>query len=486
VSAATRRVGVIGGGPGGICLGIKLLEAGIDTFTIFERAPRPGGTWNHNSYPGCACDVPSALYSYSFEIKRDWSRPYGTQPEILAYFDACVAKYGLAPHLRLDTGVAAATWDDDGAVWRVTTDGGDEHEFDVLVGAVGMFGEPHRPAIPGLDSFAGTVFHSARWDHGHDLTGERVAVIGSAASAVQFVPEIARDVGWLGVFQRTPNWVLPKVDEPYSEEELERLRTDPDAMLALRAEVRARVDGAITFSDPKVLRLSEEAGRKNLAVVEDPDVRAALTPDFPHGCKRPLISNDWYPTFNRPNVELVTDRIERVDATGVVTDDGRYRDVDTIILATGFENTRYLATVDVRGRGGRRLADEWRDGAHAYLGITVSGYPNLFMLYGPNTNNGSILFMIECQVAYVLRALARLDRDGLAWIDVRPDVQVAYNEAIQDDLDAVEVWQASCNNYYRGPSGRIVTQWPHNMAEYEARTRARDDDAYEVGRLASA
>lgn len=477
----SRRVGVIGAGPGGIGLGIKLLEAGIDTFTIFERAPGVGGTWHHNTYPGCACDVPSALYSFSFEVKRDWSRPYGTQPEILEYFEHCVEAYGLAPHLQLGNGVTAAEWDEGAAVWHVTTDDGARHDFDVLVGAVGMFGDLHWPDIPGLDDFAGTVFHSARWDHGHDLTGERVAVIGSAASAVQFVPEVAKQAGRLSVFQRTPNWVLPKVDAPYTPEELEHLRDDPDAVLTVREEVRARVDGAITFSDPKLVRLSQEAGLRNLELVEDPVVRAALTPDYSHGCKRPLISNDWYPTFNRPNVELVTERIERIDAAGVVTSDGVHRELDTLVLATGFENTRYLATVDVRGRGGRRLADDWSEGAHAYLGITVAGYPNLFMLYGPNTNNGSILFMIECQIAYVLRALERLDRDGLVWMDVRPEAMAEYNRAIQADLDHVEVWHQSCNNYYRGLSGSIVTQWPHTMAEYSARTTATDDEVYEVG-----
>ena len=234
-----------------------------------------------------------------------------------------------------------------------------------------------------------------------------------------------------------------------------------------------------------MVRLSQEAGLKNLELVDDPVVRAKLTPDFSHGCKRPLVSNEWYPTFNRPNVELVTDAIDRIDATGVVTVDGTHREFDTLVFATGFENTRYLATVDVTGRDGRRLADDWCEGAHAYLGITMAGYPNLFMLYGPNTNNGSILFMIECQVGYVLRALERLERDSLAWIDVKPEVMAEYNRAIQDDLDQVEVWQQSCNNYYRGPSGRIVTQWPHNMAEYATRTSRLDDDAYEVSGIAT-
>jgi cyclohexanone monooxygenase len=477
----SMRIGIIGAGPGGICMGIKLREAGIDTFTIFDRAPAVGGTWFHNTYPGCACDIASALYSFSFELKRDWLRPYGTQPEIQAYFEHCVAKYGLTPHLRLADGVASANWDDDRAVWSLTTDRGERHEFDVVVGAVGMFGNPELPDIPGLDEFRGTVFHSARWNHEHDLAGERVAVIGTAASAIQFVPEIAPRVERLHVFQRTPNWVLPKVDVPYTEE-LDRLRTDPDAILEERRKVWERVEGSLTFSDPAAIRAAEELVLQSMAVVEDPTVRAKLTPDFPHGCKRPPISNDWYPTFNRPNVELITEAVERIDATGIRTTDGVHRAVDTIVCATGFATTRYLSTIEVTGHHSRSLADAWRDGAQAYLGVTTSGFPNLFMLYGPNTNNGSILFMIECQVAYVMRQIARIDDEELEWMDVRPDVMADYNRALQDDLDHVDVWNASCNNYYRGPSGRIVTQWPHTMSDYQARTTKLDEDAYETRR----
>jgi cation diffusion facilitator CzcD-associated flavoprotein CzcO len=476
----SRRIGIIGAGPGGICMGIKLLEAGIDAFTIFERAPAVGGTWFHNTYPGCACDIQSALYSFSFEIKRDWSRPYGTQPEIRDYFEHCVEKYNLGPHIRLNTGIASARWDDERAVWHLTTEHGEEHEFDVVVSAVGMFNGLKWPDVPGLDDFMGTAFHSAQWNHDHDLTGERVAVIGTAASAVQFVPEIARDVGQLYVFQRTPNWVLPKEDVPYTPEQLERFRTDPDAMLEERRVVFERIDPLITFSDQRIVVASQEFAAANMAVVEDPDVRAKLTPDFTHGCKRPLTSNDWYPTFNRPNVELITEPVERITAEGVVTADGVCRAVDTIIMATGFQTTKYLSAIEVTGRDGRDLGDEWREGAHAYLGITAAGFPNLFMLYGPNTNNGSILYMIEQQVAYTMRHLERLRSEALTWVDVRPEAMEAYNRALDDDLDAVAVWQVSCNNYYRGPGGRIVTQWPHSMTEYQRRTATPDFDAYEV------
>ncbi|HEY5173576.1 MAG TPA: NAD(P)/FAD-dependent oxidoreductase [Acidimicrobiia bacterium] len=489
----TRRIAIIGAGPGGICMGIKLREAGFDDFTIFERAPGVGGVWYHNTYPGAACDVQSALYSFSFELKRDWSRPYATQPEIRAYFEHCVEAYGLAPHIRLNTRVSAAHWDDERSEWRVITEPGvtdhldtggaarhaEEHLFDVVIGAVGMFNELHVPDIAGLDEFRGTRFHSARWDHSHDLSGERVAVVGSAASAVQFVPEIAPGVERLHVFQRTPNWVLPKLDTPYTDDELERFRTDPDAIVEERALVWDRLDGFITFSNPRAVRKAQEWGELNLAVVEDAALRRELTPDFPHGCKRPLVSNEWFPTFNRPNVELVTRPIERVTADAIVTVDGATRAVDTIVLATGFDTTKYLSVVDVTGRDDRRLADAWSDGARAYLGLTTAGFPNLFMLYGPNTNNGSILFMIECQVGYVLRHLHRMDTHGLASIDVRVDVMDEYNHALQDDLDAVEVWNAGCNGYYRGPTGRIVTQWPHTMTEYQGRTDRADFDAYD-------
>jgi cation diffusion facilitator CzcD-associated flavoprotein CzcO len=475
-----QRVVIIGAGPGGLCAGIKLREAGIEDFVILEAADGVGGTWRHNRYPGAACDVPSHLYSFSFELKRDWSRPYATQPEILEYFEHCAEKYGLGPHLRFDTPVRGAYWDEECVVWRVVTAQGDEIVADAVVSAVGMFNGLNIPDIPGLDSFGGTLFHSGRWRADHDLSGETVAVIGSAASAVQFVPEIAAEVGQLHVFQRSPQWVLPKVDTPLSAGELERFRADPIVARQRRWEIWRQLEGFITFADKEALVAAEEAGRANLAVVDDPGTRQKLTPHVPFGCQRPLISNDWFPTFNRPNVELVTEQIEKLTADAVVTADGTERRVDTVILATGFEATRYASAIEVTGADGRSLAEEWSDGPHAYLGITTSGFPNLFMTYGPNTNNGSILFMIECQVSYIVRQLQRMEAEGLAWIDVRRDVQDRYNEQLQHDLDQVEVWQAGCSNYYRGPSGRIVTQWPHTMSEYRARTRRDDRDAYDV------
>jgi cation diffusion facilitator CzcD-associated flavoprotein CzcO len=361
------------------------------------------------------------------------------------------------------------------------TEAGEELVADAVVAAMGMFNELAWPDIPGLDRFAGTIFHSARWDHGHDLTGERVAVIGSAASAVQFVPQIALQAGQLHVFQRTANWVMPKNDEPFSDAELEAFRNDPMAARQKRWELWRNLEKFITFNDPELLRGAEAAALERLAAVEDPEVRAKLTPNHPVGCKRPLISDNFYPTFNRANVELVTEPISRVTADAVVTADGTERPVDTIVVATGFATTKYLAAIEVTGRNGQRLDEAWEKGAQAYLGLTTAGFPNLFMLYGPNTNNGSIIFMLECQAAYAVRHIRWLAEDDLAWIDIKPEVMERYNDELQRDLAAVEVWQASCSNYYHGPDGRIVTQWPHTMAEYRARTSQFDPELYDTG-----
>jgi cation diffusion facilitator CzcD-associated flavoprotein CzcO len=474
------RIGIIGAGPGGICAGVRLKQAGFEDFVILEQAPRVGGTWWHNSYPGAACDVPSHLYSFSFATKSDWPRPYGTQPEVQAYLEDCVERFGLMPHIRLETRVESANWDDSAAYWTLLTAAGESLAVDVLIGAVGLFNLPSVPTIPGLDRFAGTIFHSACWDHGQDLTGEAVAVIGSAASATQFVPEIAPVVGRLDVYQRTPNWVRPR-DDAYSPEQRQRFRTDPTAAGQERETIWGWINAIQTLDNPEVLRDSTEACLRNIAQVEDPETRSKLTPDYPFGAKRPLISNAWYPTFNRANVSLVTDPIVEITSGAVVTADGTARAVDTIILATGFDTTRFLSAIPVTGRNGLRLDDAWSEAAEAYLGITVSGFPNLFMLYGPNTNNGSIIFQIECQVDYLLRHISRMDKAGIAWIDVKPDVMAAYNRELHDDLSRVAVWNSgSCRDYYRTASGRIVTQWPHGMDRYRDITGRPDDDAYET------
>ena len=461
-------------------MAVRLAQAGFDDFTLLEKGAGVGGTWYHNRYPGCACDIPSHLYSFSFEIKRDWSRPYAPQAEILAYLEHVAEKYGLLGRCRFGSEVRSATWDDARSAWTLALASGERIEADVVVSAIGMFNDLAWPDLPGLASFAGTSFHSARWRWDHDLTGERVAVIGSAASAVQFVPEIAKQAEQIHLFQRTANWVMPKLDEPFSAEQLECFRNDPNASLALRSEIYQQVDGGMTFSDPDALAKIEAAGLAAIDVVRDPELRRKLRPDHPFGCKRPLISNDYYAAFNRENLELVTDPIARITPDAVVAADGRERRVDTLILATGFSTTRYLSAIDVTGRGGLRIDDAWSDGARAYLGVTTAGFPNLFMLYGPNTNNGSILAMIESQVEYALRQIERIADEHLAWLDVRREPMERYNDEVQRAIAGVKVWQAGCTGYYRTPSGRVVTQWPYSMTEFRDRTQKPDPDAYDA------
>jgi cation diffusion facilitator CzcD-associated flavoprotein CzcO len=478
-SGRSRRVAIIGAGPGGICTAVRLLERGHDNFVILEKAPGIGGTWFHNRYPGAECDIKSHLYSFSFAPNPAWSCRYARQPEIKAYLEDVVERYGIAPHIRLSTPVRRMRWDDAAAVWHLTVGDGDVVDAEVVVSAIGMFGEPVAPDVPGLDRFQGTMFHSADWDDDHDLTGERVAVIGSAASAVQLIPEIAPVVASLDVYQRTANWVSPKDDDPYTEEELATFAAEPHTLEASRNEIFTTIDPNLTFSDAERRELYESYGQRNLALVEDDELRARLTPVGPYGSKRPLASNVYYPTFNLPHVELITDSITAFTERGVVTADGTTREVDTIILATGFTTTKFLAALDVVGRDGIDIDEAWADGPTAYLGITTTGFPNVFMLYGPNTNNGSIIYMIECQVDYIMKMLDTMDEKQLRWVDVKRDVMDEYNDALQHKLDDVEVWQTGVNGYYR-VGGRIVTQWPDSMSAYRARTECPDLDAFET------
>ncbi len=484
--AGDLRIAIVGAGPGGLCMAVKLEEAGFDRFVILERSDGVGGTWRRNTYPGAACDIQSALYSFSFEPKADWSRPYAPQPEILAYMEAVADKYGILPHCRFGADVKRVVWNDSARSWTVELSTGEALVADVVVSALGMFNELAWPDIDGLGSFAGTAFHSAQWRWDHDLAGRNVAVIGSAASAVQFVPEIVRQAGQVYLFQRTANWILPKEDQPYTEQQLEAFRSDPSLVQARRRELFDMVEATMTFSDPEMVAQRQAVALAAIEVVSDPEVRRKLVPDHPWGCKRPLFSNDFYPSFNRPNLELVTDAVDRITEDSVVTADGAERRVDTLILATGFSATRYLSAIDAVGRGGRHIDDAWRDGAAAYLGVTTAGFPNLFMLYGPNTNNGSILTMIEAQVAHVVAHLRRMVAERLDWVDVKRRVMEDYNREVQEAIGGVTVWQAGCNGYYRAASGRVVTQWPYSMTEFRRRTEAIVPGDYEVGRLAAA
>ena len=476
------RFTIMGAGAGGLCAGIKLREKGQDDFLIFDREPRVGGTWQRNTYPGLECDVASPLYCYSFAPNPDWSGPYPPQEEIREYLERVALEHGLEPHLRLGTAVASAEWDEARARWRLVLDDGQEVESQFVISAVGMFGAPVLPDIQGLDAFEGTVFHSAEWNHDHDLRGERVAVIGSAASAVQFVPEIAPDARQLHVFQRTPNWVPPKLNEPYTEEQKEAFRRQPEQLAEIRENLFNLIETVLNYLEPGGLQMAEDAARQNFEVVEDPEIRKKLVPDHPMGAKRPLASSKYLQTFNRPNVELVTEPIAKVTASGVVTADGTKRAVDTIILATGYETQKYVSVVDVTGRDGLKITDVWEQGPEAYFGVTASGFPNLFMLYGPNTNGGnSIILMLEFQVEYALRLIDEADRAEVDWIDVRRSVMDEYNVGLQEELESVAVWQSGANDYYRAPSGKIVTQWPRGLADYKEQVSKDDLSSFETG-----
>jgi cation diffusion facilitator CzcD-associated flavoprotein CzcO len=476
---ASTTVLVIGAGPGGVCAGIMLARNRIDDFVIVEKASGVGGTWWHNRYPGAECDVQSHLYSFSFEPKVDWSRPYAGQEEIRAYVEHVARKYAMLPRCRFGVEVKSLSWDERAAVWRATMSDGRRIAARVVISAIGMFNDVALPAIEGLDDFAGTMFHTARWKDGHDLSRERVAIIGSAASAVQTAPEIAPIVAQLDLYQRTPQWVVPKRDEPFTQAELERFRTEPEAAAALRRDIRRQLEMAVLFDDPELNAASEAAARRNIESVHDPELRRRLTPDWPYGCRRPLLSNKYYPMFNRPNVRLVDEGIAHIVAHGIVTARSELRPTDTIILATGFETTRFLSCIDVRGRDGLDVRDAWREGAIAFKGITTSGFPNLFMLYGPNTNNNSLITMLELEIDYAVRHIRRLLDQRLRWIDVKREAMTDYNVQLQRDIASIEVWRDDCRGYYRAPSGRIVTQFPYTMTTYEHMLAVPDAHCYE-------
>jgi cation diffusion facilitator CzcD-associated flavoprotein CzcO len=467
----TQSAAVLGAGAGGIAMGVALKKAGI-SFTIFEKNDGVGGTWRDNTYPGAACDVPSHLYSFSFAPNPHWSRTYATQPEILAYLEDCAERFGLLPHIRLNTAVATARWAEADQEWELTTETGEVHRASVLVSALGMLNVPLVPELPGLETFQGRTFHSSRWDHDKSLAGERVASIGTGASAIQYVPAIAADVAQLTVFQRTPVWVTPRFDVEFTAEQKQRFAGTPLAARRHRWQIFWTYQRTSFQASDDFTVAQTEFARSYLArKVEDAQLRTALTPDFPVGCKRPLTSRTWLTALTRPNVKVVSSAIESVTPAGIRTVDGVEHDLDTIIFGTGFQANEYLTTVDIRGRNGRSLRERWANGAEAYLGLTVSGFPNFFMLYGPNTNGvNSILFMHEAQAHYVVRALRIMRRRRLRSLEVRESVERAYNEKVQAGM-AGTVWVAGCSNYYTAADGRIVTQLPYSAGEYWLRTR---------------
>jgi cation diffusion facilitator CzcD-associated flavoprotein CzcO len=461
-----RNAIVIGAGFGGIGAAITLKDAGVDV-TVVERAGRPGGVWRDNDYPGSACDVQSYLYSYSFAQKRDWTRRFARQPEILDYITSVIDDFGLAEHIRYDAEVVGAAYLDD--QWQVTLASGESLRADLLVAACGQMSTPDTPQLPGLDDFRGPVFHSARWRHDVDLSGRDVTVIGTGSSAIQFVPEIAKTAKSVTVLQRSPGYVLDKVDVETDEPvPLWRHRLDRYRLFLTKEVLSVRVNHWPALLGPVERRYREQLLHK----VPEEHIRTKLSTTDRFGCKRLLVSDNWFDTVRLPHVHLCTDAIERIGDGFVRTTGGEIIPSDVLVFGTGFRSTDFLHGITVLGRDGTSLHDRWADGAGAYLGMTVPGFPNFFLIYGPNTNVGhnSILFMIESQLNYLRSAVRRLDRHGWAAMEVRAGVAEKFDRAMQRRSRRT-VYAQGCRNWFTTPTGRHTQNWPGSAVGYWLRTR---------------
>ncbi|WP_028065308.1 flavin-containing monooxygenase [Solirubrobacter soli] len=451
-------IAIVGSGFSGIGLAVNLRRAGVEDFVVLERGDGVGGTWYANTYPGCACDVPSNLYSFSFAPNPDWTRTYSRQPEIRAYLERVVDEFGVRPKIRLNTAVLEASWHDEGRRWQIDTSAG-RFTAKTLVSATGPLVEPRIPAFPGLERFAGPTMHSARWDHDVDLRGLRIASIGTGASAIQYVPKVAENAERLYVFQRTAPWIMPHSARPVRPIERLLYRRLPAVQRAVRAGIyTARELLVLGFvKHPRGMKLLERIARQHRArALKDPELLAKTTPGYTVGCKRILPSNDWYPALARENVELVTDGVAEIRERSVVTTSGRELEVDALLFGTGFDVLDTPISRIVRGRDGRTLADVWAGSPHAHMGATVPGFPNLFMLLGPNTGLGhsSMVYMIESQIAYVMEAMGAGDV-----VEVKPEAERAYNEEVQRRMVGT-VWNTGCSSWYQDAKGNNPTLWP--------------------------
>ncbi|MFD8497393.1 flavin-containing monooxygenase [Amycolatopsis sp. NPDC059657] len=474
---------IIGTGFSGLGMAIQLKRQGRNDFVLLEKADDIGGTWRDNSYPGCACDVPSHMYSYSFEPKADWSRAYSRQPEIWDYLKELTDKYGLREHIRFGEEVTSARWEDN--QWVVGTSKG-EYRGQFLVAGVGALHIPNIPALPGIERFKGHSFHSATWDHEYDLHGKRVAVVGTGASAIQFVPEIVGEVSELHLYQRTPPWVLPRGNGRIKESTQRLFERVPLVRKAYRNAVYWAAESlAVGFNGhPGILKVGEYFGKRHIAKqIADPELRRKVTPDYTLGCKRVLGSNKYYRALTSGHVDVITDGIQEVREHSIVTSGGVEREVDAIIYATGFHVTDSFDYLDIKGREGVDLASKWRDeGIQTHLGITVNGFPNAFFLLGPNTGLGhnSVVFMIESQIRYALDAMRMVRRSRAEAFEVRASVQAAFNDEIQRKL-ASGVWSTGgCTSWYLDSKGVNRTIWPGFTWQYWLRTRKVDTGDFEL------
>ncbi len=475
-----HRVAIVGAGFSGLCMAIRCKQEGIDDFVVLERAGELGGTWRDNTYPGCQCDIPSALYSYSFAPNPNWSRFYPLQEEIRGYLRGCAERFGVMPYIRFGQEVLGADWDEDH--WRLQTPGG-ELTADVVVGGMGGLSNPSLPDIAGIEDFEGTMFHSAAWNHDHDLGGERVGVIGTGASAVQFVPMIQPQVGQLSLFQRTPSWVLPDPDRPVRPLEHLLWRRLPVTQRLLRGALYGVFEASVltTIVDRRLAAPLERQALRHLhRQVSDPELRAKLTPDYRIGCKRITLSNTYYRALTQPNAEVITDAIDRVTPGGVRTVAGREHELDTLILGTGFKVHDNPAFARVRGRGGVTLGEAWQGSPRAYLGSTIAGFPNLFLLVGPNSAGGfnSIIFTTESHVNYAIEGLKTMAKRGARVAEVKRPVYDRW-AAQTDKRLADSVWnEGGCQSWYLDPNGRNGVWWPGFMAGLWLRTRRFNEREY--------
>jgi cation diffusion facilitator CzcD-associated flavoprotein CzcO len=476
--SASFDVAIVGTGFSGLGMAIQLQKAKRHSFVLLEKAGDVGGTWRENHYPGCACDIPSHLYSFSFEPNPRWTRMFAPQREILEYLRGCADKYGIRPHIRFHSEVLRVEFDERDARWRVHTRTGLVTARHLVLG-LGALSRPSTPNLRGIERFAGKAFHSAEWDHACDLAGKHVAVIGTGASAIQFVPEIVDRVGKLHLFQRTPPWVLPHPDRAITPLERALFRLIPLSQRLYRYAIYWQNEArALGFTvDPRIMKLARALGERNIErQIRDPRLRALVRPSYMPGCKRILMSNTWYRALARPNVDVVTSGIAEVTARGIIDGSGVERPADVIIYGTGFDVQDTLTPMRVFGRDGVELNERWRaDRVEAYRGTTIAGFPNLYTLMGPNTGLGhnSIVFMIEAQVGYVLRCIEALERRGARCADVRPEAQAAFNAELQPRLQR-SVWASGCQSWYLDEQGRNATIWPGFTFEYWLRTRRFD------------
>ena len=474
---------VVGAGASGIGAAIRLREIGVTGFAVLEKADDLGGTWRDNSYPGCACDVPSALYSYSFAPNPEWTRAFAKQPEIHTYLRDTAARYGVTQHIQFGVEVTSAQWDESEQCWEVTTTAG-SYRAKILIAGTGPWHEPLTPELPGLADFPGEVFHSSRWNHDYDLAGKRVAVVGTGASAVQFVPEIQPTVGRLHLFQRTAQWVLPKPDHYVPRIERWLLRNFPAAQRALRAAEYAGMEAlGVGFRNPWILRLVQIIGLAHLRrTVRDPELRRALTPNYTLGCKRLLMSNTYYRSLTKSNVDVHPHAVAEVRGNQVIGADGLSAEVDAIIFGTGFHILDMPVARHVFDSDGRSLDDHWKGSPQAYLGTNVTGFPNLFLLLGPGlgTGHSSAFTILEAQLAYTIDAIEHIRRNDWSSVDVRTDVQAVFNAELQEALASTVYNSGGCASYYLDVNGRNSFSWPWSTGAMRQRIRRFDPNAYRI------